>query len=193
MHRPAFLIATLLLLLGPGQASAADATIEASAQAYPWGPGTGLGGRLQADHPFVSLETRGAWGGSWSTRVTGGVDLFSSDKLDLSAGAFLGGASSWPEDLHWGAPMLGYELGLGLGVGAVKARYRHVHGQRARADALTWACEDCPAGPWLEEQFRLSVDVGERVSVFGELLLQDPCRYDTDSYRAYGLGAVVGL
>lgn len=130
-------------------------------------------------------------GGSWFSRLTGGVDAFSSDKLDLIAGAFVGGASSWPEGLAWGSPMVGYELGLGLGIGPIKGRYRHIHGLRPASEALTWGCETCPSGPWYEEQFRLSVDVATKLSLFGELLLQDPCRYDTDTYKAYGLGAVV--
>ena len=188
------LLLLLPLLAFPSLTQAeTDAALELSALAFPWGPGSALGATVSGDHLYGSLEARGAWGGSWFSRVTGGVDAFSSDKLDLTAGAFFGGASSWPDELSWGSPMVGYELGLGLGIGPVKGRYRHIHGLRPASDALTWGCETCPSGPWYEEQFRLSVALGTKLSLFGELLLQDPCRYDTDTYAAYGLGAVLAL
>jgi len=189
---PRRLLLSLSLLALPTLAHA-DATLEMSAMAYPWGPGTALGAGLSSDHLYGSLEARGAWGGSWFSRMTGGVDAFSSDKLDLFAGGFVGGAAAWPEGMAWGSALVGYELGLGLGAGPVKARYRHIHGLRPASEALSWGCETCPTGPWYEEQFRLSADVASKVTVFGEVLWQDPCRYDTDTYRAYGLGAVVSL
>jgi hypothetical protein len=182
-----------IALLALPTTALADASVELSALAYPWGPGTGLGASLTSDHLYGSLEARGAWGGSWFSRVTGGVDAFSSDKLDLYAGAFVGGAASWPDGMTWGSALVGYELGLGLGAGPIKARYRHIHGLRPASDAMTWGCETCPAGPWYEEQFRLSASVIPKLSVFGEVLLQDPCRYDTASYKAYGLGAVLAF
>ena len=186
------LLMTLSLLALPSLAHA-DASLEMSALAFPWGPGTALGGSMTSDHLYGSLEARGAWGGSWFSRATGGVDAFSSDKLDLFAGVFVGGAAAWPDGLAWGSALVGYELGLGLGAGPVKARYRHIHGLRPAGEALSWGCETCPAGPWYEEQFRLTAQVAPKVSVFGEVLLQDPCRYDTESYQAYGLGGVLAF
>jgi hypothetical protein len=179
----------LLSLLVFPSAAFADASVEMSALAYPWGPGTALGASVSSDHFYGSLEARGAWGGSWFSRVTGGVDAFESDRLDLFAGAFVGGAADWPGTVAWGSALVGYELGLGLGAGPVKARYRHIHGLRPATQALMWGCETCPAGPWYEEQFRLSLQVAPKLEAFGEVLWQDPCRYDTDTYRAYGLGA----
>jgi hypothetical protein len=180
-------LSVIALLLPAG--AWARGSAEVAAQVYPWGPGTSLAGTLAGNHLFAGLEARGAWGGAWWSRVSGGVDVFSSEKLDLTAAVFAGGASSWPAGATWGAPMVGYEVGLGLGVGPVKGRYRHLHGLRPASEALTWGCETCPAGPWYEDQFRLSVDVAKRVALFGEVLLQDPCRYDTDLYTAWGLGA----
>ena len=188
---PRFLL--LLPLLALPLTAHADASVEMSALAFPWGPGTGMGASLTSDHLYGSLDARGAWGGSWFSRATGGVDAFSSDKLDLFAGAFVGGAAAWPEGMTWGSALVGYELGIGLGAGPVKARYRHIHGMRPAGDALNWGCETCPAGPWYEEQFRLSAKVVPKLSIFGEVLLQDPCRYDTTSYTAYGLGAVLAF
>jgi hypothetical protein len=95
-----------LALLALPTTALADASVELSALAYPWGPGTGLGASLTSDHLYGSLEARGAWGGSWFSRVTGGVDAFSSDKLDLYAGAFVGGAASWPNGMTWGSALV---------------------------------------------------------------------------------------
>jgi hypothetical protein len=189
---PRRLLLSLPILALPSLAQA-SASLEMSALAYPWGPGTALAAGISKDHLYASLEARGAWGGSWFSRTTGGVDAFSSDKLDLFAGAFVGGAASWPEGMSWGSALVGYELGLGLGAGPVKARYRHIHGLRPASQAMSWGCETCPTGPWYEEQFRLSAEVLPKLGVFGEVLLQDPCRYDSESYRAYGLGATVAF
>jgi hypothetical protein len=152
-----------------------------------------MGAGLHGDHFYGNMEARGAWGGSWFSRVTGGVDAFSSDNLDLYAGGFVGGAASWPEGMAWGSALVGYELGLGVGAGPVKLRYRHIHGMRPASEAMSWGCETCPTGPWYEEQFRLTAKVLPKISAFGEVLLQDPCRYDSETYRAYGLGAVMAF
>jgi hypothetical protein len=186
------LLLTLPLLALPSLAHA-GASVEMSALAYPWGPGTAMGAGLHGDHFYGNMEARGAWGGSWFSRVTGGVDAFSSDNLDLYAGGFVGGAASWPEGMAWGSALVGYELGLGVGAGPVKLRYRHIHGMRPASEAMSWGCETCPTGPWYEEQFRLTAKVLPKISAFGEVLLQDPCRYDSETYRAYGLGAVMAF
>ncbi|MFH1464146.1 MAG: hypothetical protein ABIO70_07155 [Pseudomonadota bacterium] len=190
MHLRRTFLAALACML-PAVAHATG-SVEAAALVYPWGPGTTIGGAVSGDHLFAALDARGAWGGAWYARVIGGADVFSSDKLDLTAAAFVGGASAWPYAESRGAPMIGYEVGLGLGVGPVKGRYRHLHGLRPASEALTWGCETCPRGPWYEDQFRLQVKVSPKVSVFGDLLLEDPCRYDeTDLYAAWGLGGQV--
>ena len=187
--RPTLLAALALLI---PTTTLAKGSVEVTALVYPWGPGTNLGGTVHGDHLFAALDARGAWGGAWYARVVGGADVFSSDKLDLTAAAFVGGASAWPYGATRGAPMIGYEVGLGLGVGPIKGRYRHLHGLRPASDTLAWGCETCPTGPWYEDQFRLSVRVAPRVALYADLLLEDPCRYDdSDLYAAWGLGGQV--
>jgi len=180
-HSEENMLAIVLTLL-VSRARAEEVSAEVCLQATPTGQVVpGFGGKLSADHLFLSADGR-AWSSQlWAGRATAGVDLLATHRFDLTLGAFVGGTAGW---MGQGVGVTGLdstagvELGLGARLGPVHARYRHTDGL---------------VGPWAdrlsENEVRLGWTFLSSVEVFGQFVTFDPGRQD--AVRGLGVGAAV--
>ena len=163
-----------------GGAQAEDVTAELLLQASPQdGLVSGFGARLEGDSAFFSVDGRGATGGSWIGRASGGVDVFGeSERFDLTLGLFLGTTGSWDDAAIAMAGTGGFEFGVGTAVGPLSLRYRHLDGFRGPLESrLT------------ENEFRLSFQMLNTINVFGQYINFRP----TSMVIVDGYGAGVGM
>lgn len=173
---------TLLATLLTFGAHADTFSAEAMVQATPAGRiAPGIGARLEGGGMFLAGEARGYDATHWLGRATAGVDLFGSDRFDLTLGGFAGTAATFYEAGLATAeldPTWGFELGLGTRVGPVHARYRRLDGFRGPLQAHL-----------SENELRLGCTVLDSVEVFGQYVTFNPG--EADRVRGMGLGASV--
>lgn len=163
-----------------GGAQAETITAEVLLQASPQdGLVSGVGGRLEGGAAFVSMEGRGAMGGNWIGRATGGIDVFGdAERFDLTLGLFLGTTGNWEDASVTMAGTGGFEFGLGTSVGPLSLRYRHLDGFRGPLESrLT------------ENEVRLTWELLNTVNLFGQYINFRP----TADLTIDGYGAGVGM